>query len=376
MMSDLSNTNGGASSSVKMVPVRNLWLLMLYASDLYRENGDDFFDVEKDPDKIPDLTARILCRRVEERLLARLCTGYVRREGELSRVRGRIDFLRTERHFLLSRGRVACRYEELSVNTPRNRFVKTALERAAEMVSESQLAHRCRGLVCALRQLGITGGCPRPMEGEVAQFGLYDRQDRPMVDAARLIFELAIPTESTGTRRLSVPARNIHWLRKLYEKAVAGFYDVALAETEWSVTVGRWFQWQTESLTGRVEAILPEMKTDVILENRRLMRRIVIDTKFNELLVKGWHRERTLRSGYLYQIYAYLLSQEGLPGDCFADGASGVLLHPSAGEDFDESVRIQCHEIRFKTVNLAGSAEVMRKNLLEVLEPSEVDVRE
>jgi len=41
-----------------------------------------------------------------------------------------------------------------------------------------------------------------------------------------------------------------------------------------------------------------------------LGRRIVIDTKFNAVLTPGWHREKTLRSGYIYQIYAYLRSQE------------------------------------------------------------------
>ena len=40
-------------------------------------------------------------------------------------------------------------------------------------------------------------------------------------------------------------------------------------------------------------------------------RRIVIDTKFTSIVTAGWYREETLRSGYVYQIYAYLRSQVG-----------------------------------------------------------------
>jgi 5-methylcytosine-specific restriction enzyme subunit McrC len=58
--------------------------------------------------------------------------------------------------------------------------------------------------------------------------------------------------------------------------------------------------------------------------------RIVIDTKFTSIVTSGWYREETLRSGYVYQIYAYLRSQVGR-GDSFADCASG-LLHPSIGK--------------------------------------------
>ena len=32
-------------------------------------------------------------------------------------------------------------------------------------------------------------------------------------------------------------------------------------------------------------------------------RRIIIDTKFNSIVTKGWYRDETLCSGYIYQIY-------------------------------------------------------------------------
>ena len=87
--------------------------------------------------------------------------------------------------------------------------------------------------------------------------------------------------------------------------------------------------------------------------------------KFNSILTSGWHRDKTLRSGYLYQIYAYLRSQVGR-GDPLADHAEGLLLHPSAGESVDETAVIQGHRIRFATVDLAASTSEIRARLLQV----------
>src|SRR3954462_6567348 len=49
------------------IPVRNLWLLLLYASGLARFGGRFDAAVEDSPD-LPDLIARLLCFAVERRL--------------------------------------------------------------------------------------------------------------------------------------------------------------------------------------------------------------------------------------------------------------------------------------------------------------------
>ena len=86
-------------------------------------------------------------------------------------------------------------------------------------------------------------------------------------------------------------------------------------------------------------------------------------------MTKGWYREETVRCGYIYQIYAYLRSQEG-NGDPLADNATGLLLHPSLGDMVNESVVIQNHEIRFATVDLGATAKEIRTQLMQILEVS------
>ena len=91
----------------------------------------------------------------------------------------------------------------------------------------------------------------------------------------------------------------------------------------------------------------------------------MIDTKFTSIMTKGWHRAESLKSGHIYQIYAYLRSQEQ-PEDpaCPSNSASGMLLHPAIDRHVDESVTIQGHQIRFVTVDLSAKPESIRRAVL------------
>lgn len=352
---------------VGRIPVRNLWLLMFYASDLFRQLGHDKHAVEDVPEEIPDLIAEVLVRAVEQRIRKNLGFGYQSREAVLGRVRGRIDLLQTERHQLLDRGRVACRFDELTVDTPRNRFVRAALEHIATFVKRRELAQECRSMASTLRRMGVTGQTSARNAVSVAQFGRHDVDDQRMVTAAQLAFDLVLPTEESGAKHLPVPEREITWVRKLYEKAVAEFYKVVLRPPKWRVRAQHSLTWPIEGETSGIDRILPGMRTDIEIDNLESHQRIVIDTKFTSIVTRGWYREEAIRSGYLYQIYAYLRSQEK-NGDPYSDTASGLLLHPAIGDPVDESVVIQGHNIRFATVNLAGSPGEIRRQLLRVVE--------
>ena len=196
-----------------------------------------------------------------------------------------------------------------------------------------------------------------------------------MVAAARLAFDLALPTEASGTSVLPRPGREERWVRRLFERAVGGFYGVVLSGHGWRVEQG-WtrLRWPVERTTPGIGKILPAMRTDIVLEHRPSGRRIVIDTKFTSILTSACYREETPRSGYVYQIYAYLRSQAGR-GYPIADRAEGLLLHPSVGGSVDETAVIQGHAIRFATVDLAAPSVTIRRQLLKVVEPP-LDIRE
>lgn len=365
----VKNASVSAEGYIGRIPVRNLWLLMLYASELFRTRGIGTIGLEDSPDELPDLVAEILAHAVEVRQRRRLSLGYRSRDAVINRVRGRIDVLNTERHQLLDRGLVACRFDELTIDTPRNRFVRAALETISKIVKRKDVSHRCRSLASGMKAMGVSGVAPTRVQMSTDRFGRNDAADRFMVAAAKLAFDLALPTEAAGINVLTLPDREVTWVRRLFEKAVGGFYDVTLQPQGWRVRCGGTLGWKIEHKTSGIDNILPTMRTDVVLDHAPSGRRIVIDTKFTSIVTSGWYREETLRSGYVYQIYAYLRSQAGR-GDALADCASGLLLHPSIVDAFDETVVIQGHGIRFATVDLTASPGEIRSQLLRLCEPA------
>ena len=354
---------------VGQIPVRNIWLLMLYASDLFRQLEHSKIEVEKSQDSIPDLVAEILASATERRLRRNLSYGYIEKDDVLNRVRGRINFFATERHQLMARGKISCHFDELTVNTPRNRYVRAALDSIAQIVSRKDLSSRCHRLAASMTRIGVVGARPTQWELSVDRLGRHDQADLHVLEAARLALEMSLPTELSGSRHLSSPDREENWMRKLYEKGIAGFYRVVLSKREWRVKSARKIGWLISEMTSGIDQILPRMKTDIELENIPEGYRVVIDTKFNSILTKGWYRDQTLRSGYIYQIYTYLRSQEDHT-DMLAKNAMGLLLHPSVGRSVDEAVEIQGHFIRFSTVDLSAEASQIREQLLHLANSS------
>lgn len=372
--------NTQTSGFIGYIPVRNIWLLLLYASQLYRElPAFRRVELEDAPDDIPHLVAEILSNAVERRLRRNLSHGYQRRWSDLNRVRGRIDLFRTERRQLLQRGQVACVFDELTVDTPHNRYVKAALNHIAGVVSkignDSDLDRRCRELGFRLERAGVVGHLDPRYAGKAAvldNIGWMDTHERQMLAAAKLALNLAIPTEQSGLALLPIVNRSETEGWRLYENAVAGFYDVALSHRGWKVRRSSHIQWPTSNPTPGLNAIMPEMITDIVLERREhgtppAGQRIVIDTKFTSIVVHGQFGQLLLKSGHMYQLYAYLRSQEQ-PGEPITCCSKGVLLYPSLGVDYNESAVIQGHQVSFVTVDLAADSQTIRGQLLRIVD--------
>ena len=348
------------------IPVRNLWLLMLYASDLARVRGNFNALLEDYEFEIPDLVAQLLADAVERRLRRNISRGYRNREDAIKRVRGRIDILTTESRQLLSRGEVFCRYQELTIDTPRNKLIRAALSILGRIVNDERLSCRCRALAAVLAQAGVSSGRPTRAQLASDQIGRNDANDHLIVTLSRLAFDLALPTELAGTTPFLAPDREETWVRRLFEKATLGFARVEFEPLGWSVRGSTPIEWQTTGATDGLGRILPRMITDIILDNPKNGGcRMVIDTKFTSILTKGRFGRESIKSGYLYQMYAYLRSQEGI--DPLWDRASGMFLHPAIDRTLREFVTIQNHNIYFGTVDLSSSPNVIRNELRALL---------
>ena len=335
------------------IPVRNVWLLFLYAHDLARFQGRFEAEIEDSPD-FKSLIARLLCHVLETRLRRNLSFGYRRREDTLKRVRGRIDILKTHSRDLFRRGEIACRFEELTIDTPRNRLLRAALSALSGRLDDQALARRSKTLAGALGRAGVNGAMPSRAEMTSDQIGRHEAEDRLMVSLARAVFELVLPTEKEGVRSLLKAQREDTQFRKLFERAVGNFFTAELPREEgWRVYPGKQFYWPIGAASPGLRMYLPMMVTDIILENEQEDRRIIIDTKFTNILTKSQFGDgQRFKTGHIYQLYSYLRSQER-DDDSRSLNSEGMLLYPAIGFDVDEAAELQGHLVRFATIDLA-----------------------
>lgn len=347
------------------IPLRNIWLLFLYAADLVRFNDARTVQTEKARD-LPELVARLLVRVVQDRMRRNLSRGYQNRHAVLPRVRGRIDVLDTMAKRRLEQGRVSCRFDEHTMDTPRNRLVRAALTYLSHSVREPSIAHDCSSLSLTLGRVGVSANKPSRAEMTADQISRNETADLLMVGLAQMVFNTLIPSEHEGMTHAVAPDSDVYLLRRLFEKAVSNALRIQLQPLGWQVRHGRQLNWPVTAGSAVISAHLPKMETDIELLHMGSMRKVVIDTKFTQIFGATQYRENVLRSGYLYQLYAYLRTQED---SLLVSGvrSEGMLLHPQIGQALDEHIDIQGHRMRFKTIDLTSSAEDFEKQLLGIV---------
>ncbi|MEP9324991.1 5-methylcytosine-specific restriction endonuclease system specificity protein McrC [Paraburkholderia phymatum] len=334
------------------IPIKNLWFLLSYAHNLAR--FADRLPVEiGEQDDIPELLGRLLAFLVERRIKRNLTRAYQPREARLTRVRGRIDLVKTLSAGELQQGRIICRFEELDADTPRNQLVRYALAHIASTVRDQALERRCGLLASELGRLGVSFRRPSRSEMAREQIGRNDADDAALIVVSNLALDPRLPSEESGDSRVARLQRDERLLPYIFEKAIAGFYMHELPNKEWRVRPQKVLAWPVASPTPGLHDLLPGMQADIVIDSRITNRRVVVDTKFTDILTRNQFGTQRFKSNYLYQMFAYLRSQTGF-GDKHAEEAEGLLLHPSVGLHVDESFFVQGHRMRFATVDLGG----------------------
>lgn len=351
------------------IPLRNIWLLFLYAADLVRFKDEANVEAEAARD-LPELLARLLVRVVQQRLKRNLSRGYQARHDVLTRVRGRIDVLTTISGQLLEQGRVACRFEEHTMDTPRNQLVRAALDYLSTMVEAPEIVHECRALSKILGRSGVSRQKPSRAALAADQVSRNETADLLMLSLAKMVFEAVIPSEKLGNTQAVLADADAHLVRRLFEKAVANALRIKLLPLGWQVLNGRKLSWPVNEASIGIEQHLPGMRTDIELVHVFEKTKLVIDTKFTDIFTDSQYKSELLRSGYLYQLYAYLRTQED---NLCANGicrSEGMLLHPMCGHAVDGYIDMQGHRMRFKTINLMCSPDEFEWQLLNIVCPA------
>jgi 5-methylcytosine-specific restriction enzyme subunit McrC len=181
-----------------------------------------------------------------------------------------------------------------------------------------------------------------------------------MLSVCELILQRQMPLEKNGTQPLPGLNREALILYRIYERFVANFYRLKLKG--WEVTAQKRLDWHAEQSNEH----LPSMIPDLVLQEPKTGRMIVLDTKFTAgSLVENQWGKPIYDSSHVYQLYAYLRSQEQLSEVHRA--ASGILLYPSAQYRLSENIQLQEHMIRMECVDLGAPWQDVENYLLDLV---------
>jgi 5-methylcytosine-specific restriction enzyme subunit McrC len=287
--------------------------------------------------------------------------------GRLRAVRGRVDFAGSLKQQSFVQGEVNCDFQQYSINEPRNQIIRSTLARLIQLgkfghdEGEAEaLRHQLRWLVRTLNRVDMT---ELTLES-VRRLALAqnDNDYRLMLAVCELTLMRQMPLDVDGKHPLPSVDRDLLILHRVYERFVANFYRLHLKG--WDVHAQKRLDWHAQEANGH----LPSMIPDLLLRERMSGRIIILDTKFTvSSLVENQWGKGVYDSSHLYQLYAYLRSQESLSAQYRS--AEGILLYPAAQNRLSERIHLQDHLIRIESVDLTVVWEDVENQLLELLEP-------
>jgi 5-methylcytosine-specific restriction enzyme subunit McrC len=355
------------------IPIRNLWHMLLYAWNevpLQAVQGWTLEEAERAP-TLDALLASILIRLMQQRLRIGLGHDYVEEERMFPGVRGRINFAETLKQRALDRGQLIVEFQGYSANSARNRIIRSALDRllkvgqfGASQALTREIQQKLRTLIRDLDGISFIELNPDLIRRQLlAQTG-HDHDYRLMLAICDLIVQRQMPGGSEGHPLQVVPAldREALLLYHIYERFVANFYRIHL--TGWTVSAQKRLEWHAKEANER----LPLMVPDLVLQETRpgSDRLIILDTKFTaRSLVENQWGKPIYDSAHMYQLYAYLKSQEHLSEA--HRNAIGILLYPAVGAKLLERIELQDHLIRIESVDLGAPWQEIENGLITLM---------
>ena len=269
----------------------------------------------------------LLVRLFAERLLAAVRRGlprrYVAHEEDLRLLRGKLDVTRQITHLAVRPDRLACRFDELSEDTPLNRVLKAAVSRLARL---ARTAANARFLAELAARFEFVGDSPRPLREPVR----LDRTNAAFHDLHRLArLFLEGDWQSTASGR-AAGFTLLFPMNVLFEKFVGRCLQRALARQPVRVRLqarGR------HALTGaddhplfalRPDAVIEKAKSAGVLDtNEKAKGAVVLDTKWKELDPDKDEEKLGVEQSDVYQMLAYARSY---------DASRLILLYPWTGK--------------------------------------------
>ena len=338
--------------------IRNLYYMLAYAFSVLNKSEYRALAAE-DFDNAAELCAAILERGVSLQLKRGLGQEYVNRTEALSSLRGKIEVTDSVKSQAIWRRQLVCSYDEFSVDTTMNRVIKATV--ALLVLSDITRARKK-----SLKKLMVFFADVRDIDLHTVDWNMrYDRNNRTyrmLMAVCWLVVKGLLQTQSDGSVRM-MDFFDEQRMSRLYEKFILEYYRREHPKLRASAPHIDWV------LDDNFSHGLPKMRSDIMLSARG--RVLIIDAKYYTSTMQSNFDKRTVHSGNLYQIFAYVKNKQAAL-ERAGDGTevSGMLLYAATDEDVqpDATYRMSGNRISATTLDLDRPFEEIRAQLDGIVE--------
>jgi 5-methylcytosine-specific restriction enzyme subunit McrC len=342
------------------IPILNIYHLLCYAWDKLDEKERINVDIDHHT-KLVDLLAKVLVSASKILLKRGVEKSYVSNFDEIRGVKGKLLVSESLKRNILYKQFSVCDHDEYSINILSNQILFTTIRR---LISTEGLDGGLKSELVSIRRM-LPGIEEISLTGTVFQNVSINRNNRFysfIMNVCRLVFESILPSENKGKYIFSDFTRDERRMAALFESFVRNFYK--REQTTYESVKRENIKWNFEFAGATDRKYLPQMQTDITLENENM--KVIIDVKYSkETMVMNYDREK-IRPINLYQIFSYLINQED--GSEKSSKAAGILLYPTIERDYDLDYKYAGHEIRIRTVNLNTDWPNIHDRLLSIIQ--------
>ena len=336
-----------------MIRVRNLFHMLAYAFSALTEQGYRSVATE-DFDNAAELCAAILERGVSLQLKRGLGQEYVSRTEARSSLRGTIKVTESVKSQAIWRRQLVCSYDEFSVDTTMNRVIRATVA----LLVRSDIS---RARKKSLKKLMVYFANVREIDLHTVNWNMrYDRNNRTyrmLMAVCWLVVKGLLQTQSDGSVRM-MDFFDEQRMSRLYEKFILEYYRREHPRLRASASFVEW------ALDDGMSDGLPAMRSDITLSGRG--RVLIIDAKYYKSTMQSNFDKKTVHSGNLYQIFAYVKNKQAVlerAGESVE--VSGMLLYAATDEEVqpDVTYRMSGNQIGVRTLDLDRPFEEIRAQL-------------
>ena len=336
-----------------MIRVQNIYYMLSYAFQVLKDDNiaSENFDCAE------DLLAAILVKGITNQIKRGLGREYLCSEDTLYSPHGKVNISSSVKKLTFLKNQLICEFDELSENVYINQILKTTMLILirSEGVKQKQKTS-LKKIFHYFHNVNVLN--PHEIRWSSIRYHSNNSTYKMLMYISYLVIEAMIPTHNEGSRKF------LHfkdeYIYKLYERFVFEYYrkhysvfKLSASQIDWIVDDG-------------FNDYLPTMNTDITLEYNG--KTLIIDTKYYSQIFQNNYlsKNNTIRSGHLYQIYAYIKNK-----DIYHTGnVSGVLLYAKTENEYIQvsTYLMGGNKIGIKTLDLDKDFSHIKKQLNTIVE--------